>query len=84
MKPSEIRLLAERHTQDELLAADVALVQGLEPSIEIPGDTPGERLTHAYAAWWVRAQTDSGLSLPMAMRAFALRVRTAIGQADHT
>ncbi len=78
MKIPVIRKIVEKYTLQELQAAEQALAEGLEPAIEIEGDDEGEKLTHAFAALWIREQMEKGVELNQALRDYTQKVRNSI------
>lgn len=78
MKIPIVRKLAETYGLEELEAAEASIMEGENPSIDVPGDDEGERLTHAMAAIWVKRAVIDGMEAPAALRAYAEKVRKSI------
>ncbi len=78
MKIPAIKRIAEKYTLEELRAAEQALSEEKMPAIEIEGDDEGEKLTHAFAALWIREQMEKGLDFNQALRDYTQKVRGSI------
>lgn len=78
MKLPEVKRLASTHTVEELKAAEAAILDELEPAIEVGGEDEGEQLTHIIGAMDVLAGVSAGETFTNAFRAFAQRVRDSI------
>ena len=53
MDERAIEILVETHLLADLKAANEALIGGMEAEFEIPGDTPGQKLSYITAAIWI-------------------------------
>ena len=79
MKISVIKLLAEKHSIDQLEAAEEAFYDEKEPEIEVDGDDEGERLTHVLAALEIlREVEETKCAFNVALRNYTHRVRNSI------
>ena len=68
MKPSAIKKLVEEVDITALKKAEEAMLEEVEPVIEIEGEDEGEKLTHVLASIWIledmdKNQTDFRTSL---------------------
>jgi len=80
MKVSEIKRLAENHSQEELQAAAEALENEQPPAIEVNGVDEGEQLTHCLGALDChQIMEEEGTDMKAAVRKFSQRVRNSIG-----
>lgn len=79
MQMSVITHLVETQPLASLQAAETALLAYQRPAFEVPGQDVAEQLTHVLVAQVLlkHMQTD-GVTLAVAVRAFARRVRTCI------
>jgi hypothetical protein len=74
-----IKKLVEKYSLKELQAAEEAIAEGEEPTIEIEGVDEGERLTHAFAAFWIKEKMEEeDMPLNKALRAYTEMVRNSI------
>ncbi|MCS7073457.1 MAG: hypothetical protein NZ108_03215 [Bacteroidia bacterium] len=80
MKLPVIKKLAETKTIAELQQAEEAILADTEVPFLIEGDDRGEQLTHVLSAIEVLQAVEKGESLASAIREFAKRVRTQLGQ----
>jgi hypothetical protein len=79
MKLPSIKKLVESFSVPQLQAAEEAIMEGLEPAIEVEGSDEGEKLTHIMAAVFIIQEMQSkGLEYNAALRAYSSRVRTSI------
>lgn len=79
MKLDEIKRLVTHCSQEELRAAEQALMDGNTPVIEVHGADEGEQLTHILSAIWVHEQMEEkNLNISMAMRELTRKVRDSI------
>ncbi len=80
MNFSVIKGLAESLTLAQLRAAETALLAGKPPADDVPGEDPGEQLTHVMAASYVAERmATEGIHASIAIRDYAQRVRRTIG-----
>ena len=79
MKLPVIRPLAAAHTEAELLAAEVALLEGDALPFPVEGVDEGEQYTHILGALDVVRAVAAGQDEREALRAFGQRVRNSIG-----
>lgn len=74
-----IKLLIENNEIAALETAEVTLLEGNTPEIEIPGADEGEQLTHILAAIWVKKEMQKeDVALNDALRTYTARVRNSI------
>lgn len=79
MKIPVVKKMVEQYSLEELEAAEAALAEEETPQIEIEGDDEGEKLTHAFAAIWIKKRmADEGEDLKTALRAYTSMVRGSI------
>lgn len=79
MKILIIRDLVEKFDEQSLLRAEADLLDGVVPSISIPGDDEGEQLTHVIGALWVgNHMSNTGCNTVGALRDYAKMVRSSI------
>lgn len=78
MKIPVIKKLVENHSIDELRAAEEALAEEKIPQIEVLGEDEGEKLTHAFAALWIKERMAEGIDFKVAMREYTNKVRESI------
>lgn len=79
MKIAAIKALVENHSIEDLVAAEKAILEEMEPGFEIEGKDEGEKLTHIFAALWVQNHmADQGADFKTALRQFTQKVRTSI------
>lgn len=72
-----IRELVESASLADLRAAEQALLNGSEVSLEIEGKDASEQLTHVLAAIFIHEELLRGSDMASAMRKFANRVRSS-------
>jgi hypothetical protein len=78
MKIPEIKKLVES-TIEELVQAEVDILNEVEPQIEVGGADEGEKLTHIMAAIWIKNDmNDNGSDLNKAIRNYSVKVRNSI------
>jgi hypothetical protein len=79
MKLPVIKHLAVTYTLEQLKAAEEALLNEQQPSIEIEGDDEGEQLTHTIAAIAILEDMDkNNVDIRTAIRNYTQRVRNSI------
>lgn len=79
MNVQAIKKLTDSHSIDQLRKAEEALLEELQPEIEIEGSDEGERLTHVLAAIFCKEVMEKeGLNINQAVRAYSIRVRNSI------
>ena len=78
MKIPAVKKLVEQYSIEQLQAADEALANEQTPEIEIEGEDDGERLTHAFAALWIKERMNEGLEFKAALREYTSKVRESI------
>ncbi|WP_375416849.1 DUF6952 family protein [uncultured Hymenobacter sp.] len=73
--------LVETQSLASLQAAEVALLAGRPPAIDVPGADAAEQLTHVLVAQrWRHYMQAHGTGIAAARRAFAQRIRTWVGE----
>ena len=78
MKIPVIKKLVEKYSKEELQAAEEALAEEKTPQIEIDGEDEGEKLTHAFAALWIKEKVNKGVDFKVALREYTNKVRESI------
>lgn len=78
MKIPVIKKLVERYSLEELTAAEESLAEEEQPSIDIEGDDEGEKLTHAFAALYIKGKVEEGMDFKTALREYTQMVRNSI------
>ena len=78
MKIPVVKKLVEEYSIEQLQAADEALAEEQVPEIEIEGEDEGEKLTHAFAALWIKQRMKEGLEFKKALREYTSKVRESI------
>ena len=78
MKIPVIKKLVERYSLEELQAAEAALAEEQNPEIDIDGEDEGEKLTHAFAAMWIKEKVNEGMEFKVALREYTNKVRESI------
>ncbi|MGW8123190.1 DUF6952 family protein [Roseivirga echinicomitans] len=79
MKIPVIKKLVESASLEDLRAAEEALLEELQPAIEIQGDDEGEQLTHVFAAIFILEKMESSeVDFKTALREYTQKVRTSI------
>lgn len=79
MQVAVIKNIVERYTAEELMQAEMDMLNEQPLQIEIEGKDEGEQLTHIMAAIWI--QQDMKLNhteLRQSIRNFSVKVRTSI------
>lgn len=75
-----IKGLVESLTLVQLRAAETALLAGEQPADNVPGNDPGEQLTHVLAASYIAERmATEGIHASIAIRDYAQRVRKTFG-----
>jgi len=78
MKIPVIKKLVEKYSIVELQAAEEALAEEKIPQIDIDGEDEGEKLTHAFAALWIKEKVNEGMEFKVALREYTNKVRESI------
>jgi len=79
MQVTVIKHLVANHDQEELLAAEEALLEGETPAIPVDGEDEGEQLTHVMAALWVqRDMSANSTPVGKSIRNYTQKVRNSI------
>ena len=79
MKIPVIKKLVENVSLNELKAAEEALLEELQPDIEIEGEDEGEQLTHVFAAIFILEKMETNdVDFKTALREYTQKVRTSI------
>lgn len=79
MKIPAIKKLVEEVSLIDLRAAEEALLEELQPKIEVQGEDEGEQLTHVFAAIFILEKMESsGVDFKTALREYTQKVRTSI------
>lgn len=79
MKTSAIRLLVESFEESSLLRAEADLLEGKNPSIPVPGNDAGEKLTHVIGALWVTNYiSHTGIDTQEALSEYKRKVLASI------
>jgi len=78
MKIRVIKKLVEEYSIEELQAAEEALAEENVPKIDIDGEDEGEKLTHAFAALWIKEKVNDGKDFKVALREYTNKVRESI------
>ncbi|MBL6445575.1 hypothetical protein JMN32_04600 [Fulvivirga sp. 29W222] len=79
MKIPEIKRLVENYTIEDLIAAEEALINEEESTIEINGADEGEKLTHVFAAIYIINKIkDDNVDFKAALRDYTSKVRESI------
>ena len=79
MKIAAVKKLYEEQNIDSLRAAEDALLNEQLPTIEVEGEDEGEKLTHVFAAIWVKERMEKGdTDFNKALREFTQKVRNSI------
>lgn len=74
-----IKELVSKHSSEELVVAEEAILEGLSPTINIDGEDEGEQLTHVMAAIWVKKEMEKeGIPVNKAIRNYTVKVRKSI------
>jgi hypothetical protein len=79
MKIPVIKKLVENFDLKQLEKAEIDLVEGLAPEIEVEGSDEGEQLTHIMAAIWILHEMKlRSLDFKDALREYTKKVRESI------
>lgn len=79
MKLPIVKKLANDFSMEQLEAAENAILEELDPVIEVEGEDEGEQLTHVMAAIWIKREMKAkDLPLNKAMRNYTVKVRNSI------
>lgn len=79
MKIPIIKKLVDNYSEDQLKAAELAIIEEETPQIEIGGDDEGEQLTHVIAAIWILGDMrETGDDYKTSLRKYTQRVRSSI------
>ena len=79
MKISAIKKAVEAHELEALEAAEVNMMDGEAPGIEVEGEDEGEQLTHILAAIFIRkTMAENGCDVKTALRSYTQKVRQSI------
>lgn len=79
MKMPVIKRLVETQTLQALVAAEEALLEEQTPDFEVEGEDEGEKLTHVFAAIFIRNHMqDHGSEFKEALREYTKKVRVSI------
>ncbi len=79
MKMPVIKRLVETQTLQALVAAEEALLEEQTPAFEVEGEDEGEKLTHVFAAIFIRNHMqDHGSEFKEALREYTKKVRVSI------
>jgi hypothetical protein len=79
MKIPAIKILVEKYNAPELVAAENAIINGEDITIEVDGEDEGEKLTHIIAALWIQqSMKTQDLDFKDALREYTKKVRTSI------
>jgi len=78
MKIPIVKKVVETYSLEEVSIAEVAILNGETPAIEIEGEDEGEQLTHAFAAKYILELMAGGMEFKIALREFTAKVRSSI------
>lgn len=79
MKPSAIKKLVEEVDIIDLKKAEEAMLEELEPVIEIEGEDEGEKLTHVLASIWILEDMNKNkIDFRTSLRNYMAKVRKSI------
>lgn len=80
MKIPAIKKIVEKgYTLEQLDSAEEALINELQPEIDIEGEDDGEQLTHLFAAKWIiEEMQNSSIDFKTALRSYTKKVRGSI------
>lgn len=77
--PAIKKIIEANYTLDMLDAAEEALINEEQPSIQIEGEDDGEQLTHIFAAKWIMVHMqETGSDFKTSLRAYTQKVRNSI------
>lgn len=79
MKIPVVKQLVNEYSIEQLEAAENAILEEVEPVIEIEGEDEGEQLTHVMAAIWIKRDMEQNdLPLNKSLRNYTEKVRKSI------
>jgi hypothetical protein len=79
MKVPAIKKLVETFDLQQLEKAEIDILEGLTPAIEVEGNDEGEQLTHIMAAIWILHEMKlRNIDFKEALREYTKRVRESI------
>ena len=79
MNISIIKKLVEERSIEELKAAEEAMEEGENPSIDVEGKDEGEQLTHILASLWIKEDMQAnGNDVRTSIRRYSEKVRKSI------
>ena len=79
MKPSAIKKLVEEVDITALKKAEEAMLEEVEPVIEIEGEDEGEKLTHVLTSIWILEDMDKNKTdFRTSLRNYMGKVRKSI------
>ncbi len=79
MKIPVIKKLVQNYELDQLTDAEEAIASGKDAPIDIEGEDEGEKLTHAFAAKFIKQQMEKeDKDFRSALRAYTQKVRDSI------
>lgn len=78
MKIPEIKKLVETYEIAQLVKAEEAILEEMQPEIEVGGADEGEQLTHVMAAIWILKDMEKGGDFKTSLRAYTQKVRNSI------
>ena len=77
--PAIKKIIEANYTLDMLDAAEEALINEEQSSIQIEGEDDGEQLTHIFAAKWIIVyMQETGSDFKTSLRAYTQKVRNSI------
>ena len=79
MKIPVIKKIVEENTIEQLVKAEIDLLDEKVPDIDIEGHDEGEKLTHIMAGIWIlNEMNDHGTDFKEALRLYTKKVRESI------
>jgi hypothetical protein len=79
MKVPAIKKLVETFDLQQLEKAEIDILEGLTPAIEVEGNDEGEQLTHIMAAIWILHEMKlRNIDFKEALREYTKKVRESI------
>jgi hypothetical protein len=79
MKVPAIKKLVETLDLQQLEKAEIDILEGLAPAIEVEGNDEGEQLTHIMAAIWILHEMKlRNIDFKEALREYIKKVRESI------
>ena len=79
MKIPVIKNLVETASMEDLIAAEEAIVDEQQFTLEVEGEDEGEQLTHVLAAIYIKDQiSKEGMDFKTALREYTKKVRESI------